>query len=100
LDGQCAEAGIHDMHWGRENMIPAVRPSESPYALASAQLFSCEDGAPETQPRLSVSYGPFDGDLNLHELDQHIAGLRDFLAGLEKQVAQLAAAQRKWEAQQ
>jgi hypothetical protein len=98
LDGQCAEPGTHDLHWGPENTIPAARPGWP--AIASARLFSCEDGAPETEPTLSLSYAPFDGDLTLHELDQHIAGLDDYVRTLRAQSVQLAAAQRKWEAQQ
>lgn len=99
LGGRCTEAGAHDMHWGAENSIPAVRPSEDRLPLAVAQLFSIEDQAgSEDEPTLSVGFGPFEGDLSLAEVDQLIAGTRDFLAGLEKQAVQLAAARREWEA--
>jgi hypothetical protein len=98
LDGQCTEPGSHDLHWGADNTIPAIRSGWQP--PASARLFSCEDGAPETEPTLSLSYAPFDGDLTLHELDQHIAGLDDYVRTLRAQAVQLAAARRQWEAQQ
>lgn len=99
LGGRCTESGAHDMHWGAPNEIPAVRPSEDRQPLAVAQLFSAEDQAGvEDEPTLSVGFGPFEGDLSLAELDQLIAGTRDFLAGLEKQAVQLAAARREWEA--
>jgi hypothetical protein len=97
LAGQCIETDAHCLHWGHDNTIPAIRGT---YAIASAQLFSTEDGAPESEPCISVSFAPFDGDLTLAELDQLIAGTRDFLAGLEQQAVQLAAARRQWEAQQ
>lgn len=99
LAGRCRESGDHDMHWGSANEIPAARPQTDSQPLAVAQLFSCEDPArQESEPTLSVGFGPFDGDLTLPELDQLIAGTRDFLAGLEKQAGQLAAARRQWEA--
>jgi hypothetical protein len=99
LAGRCTAAGDHDMHWGAANEIPSPRPSEDRQPLAIAQLFSTEDAdCRESEPTLSVGFGPFEGDLSLAELDQHIAGVRDYLAGLEKQAVQLAAARREWEA--
>ena len=94
LNGQCTGLGDHDSHWGPENRIAAIRPSQTAQSLASAMLCSFEDGTPPTAPRLSVAFDGFDGDLTLAQVDQLAAGLRDFANGLQIQAAHLAAAQR------
>jgi hypothetical protein len=100
LNGQCTATGEHDSHWGPENTIAAIRPDRAIQPLASAMLCSFEDGTPPTAPRLSVAFDGFDGDLTLAELDQLIAGLRDFTRQLQIQAAHLAAAQRLHEVTQ
>lgn len=99
LGNRCTKTGAHDMHWGAENTIPAVRPDQNGQPLAVAQLFSVEDQAgAEDEPTLSVGLGPFDGDLTLAQADQLLAGVKAFGRRLEAQIAQLEAARREWEA--
>lgn len=100
LNGQCTVIGEHGFHWGPDNQIASIRPSQTNTSLASAMLASFEDGAPPSAPRLSLSFDGFDGDLTLAEVDQLISGLRDFTTRLQIQAAHLAAAQRMHEVSQ
>lgn len=97
LNGQCTSVGEHDIHWGPDNTVAAIRPDRAIQPLASAMLCSFEDAdpaQPPTAPRLALSISGFDGDLTLAEVDQLAAGLRDFANQLQIQAAHLAAAQR------
>lgn len=103
LDRQCTAVGEHDIHWGPDNTVAAIRPDQAIQPLVSAMLCSFEEAdpaLPPTAPRLAVSFDHFDGDLTLAELDQLIAGLRDFTRQLQIQAAHLAAAQRLHEVTQ
>lgn len=94
LNGQCTGVGDHDDHWSPDNTVAAIRPDRAIQPLASAMLFSTENSGPATAPRLSLGIAGFDGDLTLAEVDQLVAGLRDFADRLQIQAAHLAAAQR------
>jgi hypothetical protein len=87
------------MHWGPANEIPAPRLTEDRQSLAVAQLYSAEDAAfQESEPTLTVAFGPFEGDLSLAQADQLLAGVKAFGRQLEQQIAQLETARREWEA--
>lgn len=97
LNGQCTGVGEHDIHWGPDNRVASIRPSRTATSLVSAQLCSFEDVDPARSaaaPGLSVAFDHFEGDLTLAEVDQLVAGLRDFANRLQVQAAHLAAAQR------
>ena len=98
LAGLCIGHGDHEMHWGPANEITSPQ-TPSGEAVVSAQLFSCEyQPGQEDEPKLTIGFGPFDGDLKLHEADQMLAALKVLTAKFEIQVAQLEAARRQWEA--
>jgi hypothetical protein len=92
LNGQCTEHGGGGEHWGTPNEVAAIRPHLALQSLFSAQLFAADD--PDVEPTLALSVDGFDGDLSLAEVDQLVAGLRDFADRLQVQAAHLAAAQR------
>jgi hypothetical protein len=98
LNQQCTRHANHNHHAGPDNLIAAVRPTTTsqPLAMAALVAFDDYDGG---QPYLNVSFDAFDGDLTLAEVDQLIAGLRDFTRRLTVQAAHLAAANRMAEAQ-
>jgi hypothetical protein len=92
LNGQCTgDLPNHEHHWGPDYQMPAPRAGGDPAAYANLVDFGQEG------PRLNVSMS-LDIDMRLPELDQLIAGMKEFTRWLELGAAHLAAAERLHEA--
>lgn len=93
LAGRCTEHGDHDIHEAPLNVL-AHPFGEGQEDLAYSVVYEV-DGT--DLPRLAVGFGNKSLDLDLHQVDQLRAALRDFSERLGMQALHLAAAVRQAE---
>lgn len=92
LNGRCTEQGDHDIHEALLNVLA------SPFGGDEDRAYTVLSEVDGSLPHLAAGFGSKALTLNLHELDQLIAGVADFHRQLKMQALLLAASIRQAEA--